>query len=74
MTPDGTARLWDAKTGQERTVLRGHASWVFAVKFAPDGQTVKVDFDPATGSNPSVLDGVEGDTRQIRSPASCALK
>jgi len=35
---------------------------------------LRVHFDPATGSNPSVLDGVEGDTRQIRSPASCALK
>jgi WD40 repeat protein len=34
---DGTARIWDAATGQHRATLTGHASWVNAVAIAPDG-------------------------------------
>jgi WD40 repeat protein len=35
---DGTARLWDAWTGDLRDVLSGHAGWVQGVAFSPDGQ------------------------------------
>src|SRR5262249_30263921 len=35
---DGTARLWDADTGRELLVLRGHPGSVQAVAFAPDGR------------------------------------
>jgi WD40 repeat protein/tRNA A-37 threonylcarbamoyl transferase component Bud32/tetratricopeptide (TPR) repeat protein len=34
---DGTARLWDARTGQPLLVLKGHTSGVTAVAFSPDG-------------------------------------
>jgi WD40 repeat protein/serine/threonine protein kinase len=35
---DGTARVWDADTGQEPFCLRGHRSQITAVAYAPDGQ------------------------------------
>ena len=34
---DHTVRLWDACTGEELTVLRGHSSGVSSVVFSPDG-------------------------------------
>jgi WD40 repeat protein len=37
---DGTARLWDAATGQVRFVLRGHAHVVEAGAFSPDGKWI----------------------------------
>jgi len=41
---DYTARLWDAHTGRELRVLRGHRGGVTSVAFSPDGITL------ATGS------------------------
>src|SRR5262249_23320980 len=41
---DGTARLWDPATGEEKFVLDGHTAPVRSVAFAPDGTTL------ATGS------------------------
>lgn len=35
---DGTARIWDAWTGELRDVLAGHEGWVQGVAFSPDGQ------------------------------------
>ena len=35
---DGTARIWDANTGQELLVLYGHRDWVMTAKFSPDGK------------------------------------
>jgi WD40 repeat protein len=34
---DGTAILWDARTGERRAVLRGHGVKVFDAAFRPDG-------------------------------------
>jgi WD40 repeat protein len=34
---DGTARLWEARTGKQLHVLRHDAEWVRAMAFAPDG-------------------------------------
>ncbi len=34
----GEIRLWDVKTGEVVTVLRGHDSWVRSVAFSPDGR------------------------------------
>jgi len=41
---DNTARLLNAKTGEEISVLKGHRDYVVAVAFSPDGRTL------ATGS------------------------
>ena len=32
--------VWDAKTGQERAMLLGHADWPLAIAFDPDGTGV----------------------------------
>ncbi len=37
---DKTARLWDAATGRELHVLRGHEDLVLSAQFSPDGKTV----------------------------------
>src|ERR1019366_6448572 len=34
---DGTVRIWDVATGQERAVLTGHRGRVYTVAVAPDG-------------------------------------
>jgi serine/threonine protein kinase len=41
---DYTVRLWDAGSGQELSILKGHGSAVLSVKFSPDGNRL------ATGS------------------------
>ncbi|KAK4149159.1 hypothetical protein C8A00DRAFT_47166 [Chaetomidium leptoderma] len=60
---DGTVRVWDAATGAERRMLRGHSGSVRAVAFSPDGRlivsgssdkTVRV-WDAATGAERRVL-------------------
>jgi len=33
-------RLWDVQTGECRSLLKGHSSWVNTVAFSPDGQLV----------------------------------
>jgi WD40 repeat protein len=35
--PDGTARIWDATTGEQLLVLTGHVNEVNQVAFSPDG-------------------------------------
>src|SRR5262249_22682536 len=37
---DGVVRLWDARTGQERTSLTGHADPVYGLAFRPDGKVL----------------------------------
>jgi WD40 repeat protein len=37
---DQTARVWDAATGKEMAVLRGHEGFVRAAAFSPDGSSV----------------------------------
>jgi eukaryotic-like serine/threonine-protein kinase len=34
---DGTAKVWEAASGQERLTLRGHAGPVYSVSWSPDG-------------------------------------
>jgi WD40 repeat protein len=33
-------RLWEAATGQERAVLRGHTGAVYSVSWSPDGKSL----------------------------------
>jgi WD40 repeat protein/serine/threonine protein kinase len=66
---DGTAKLWDGITGQERLTLRAHPKYVVnAVAFSPDGRglatagadgTAKL-WDTATGREVLVFDGRDG--------------
>jgi WD40 repeat protein len=37
---DKTARLWETATGKAIRVFQGHASWVKAVAFSPEGRWV----------------------------------
>ncbi len=37
---DGTARVWEARTGKELAVLRGHTQAVFDAAFSPDGRRI----------------------------------
>ena len=37
---DQTARIWDARTGTELAVLRGHDNYVGSAEFSPDGKRV----------------------------------
>ena len=34
---EGTAKIWDAVSGQELLTLRGHSDKVWGVAFSPDG-------------------------------------
>jgi WD40 repeat protein/serine/threonine protein kinase len=45
---DGTAKLWDAKTGKELRTLRGHAGAVNAAAFSADGSKVVTGSEDAT--------------------------
>jgi WD40 repeat protein len=37
---DGTVRVWEVASGQERARLTGHRGCVSAVAFSPDGKTL----------------------------------
>ena len=37
---DGTAKVWDAKTGTEALTLKGHTGWVGSASFSPDGTRI----------------------------------
>ena len=64
---DNTARLWDAASGQELRVLRGHESRVSSAVFSPDGARVLTAsddntarlWDAASGQELRVLRGHE---------------
>jgi WD40 repeat protein len=64
---DETARIWDAATGREITVLRGHQSSVLSAAFSPDGgrivtageDTTARIWDAASGKEIIVLRGHE---------------
>ena len=45
---DGTLRLWQADSGEEIMVLRGHESWVRACAFSPDGARILSAGDDGT--------------------------
>src|SRR5262249_25642569 len=65
---DETARLWDARTGQELLTLKGHTAQVRSVSFSPDGTrlaTTSADgtarlWDARTGQELRALKGHAG--------------
>jgi WD40 repeat protein len=69
---DQTVRVWNAGTGEERAVLRGHTKPVSEVSFSPDGQRLasagkdgSVRIWSLAGGAPLVLRGHEGGARAI---------
>jgi len=71
-TSDGIARLWDARTGEELIVLKGHSGIVHAVAFSPSGKFIATGsgdssaklWDAATGKE---LRTLKGHTARIES-------
>jgi hypothetical protein len=57
---DGTARVWDAGTGQQKAVLKGHVDWVSSVAFSPDGKRI------LTGSLDRTARGWDDETGQAK--------
>jgi WD40 repeat protein len=65
---DGTARLWDAATGNEIRAFKGHEGPVTSVAFSPDGGRVLTGstdktarlWDAATGNEIRAFKGHEG--------------
>jgi DNA-binding beta-propeller fold protein YncE len=70
---DNTARLWDAATGKEIRVFKGHEGGVWSVAFSRDGARVltgSVDatarlWDAATGKEIRAFKGHEGFVRSV---------
>ncbi len=66
--PDFTARIWDADTGRELTVLKRHEGPVCSASFSPDGTRIVTSsldktariWDANTGSEVQVLRGHSG--------------
>jgi WD40 repeat protein len=77
---DGTARLWDAETGQPLGEPMRYAGPVYAVAFSPDGRTVAtagLDVDPAAGGTAGgvvrfwdAADGKKSDVPESAFPAT----
>ena len=57
---DGTVKLWDVATGQERASLRGHTDAVLSVAYSPGGKTL------ASGSRDSKTLAWEGRDHSIK--------
>jgi WD40 repeat protein len=60
---DGTARLWDVKTGELLHALEGQPNGVFSVAFSPDGRTLASVSDIDTGT--SLLQLLDTGTGQL---------
>ena len=65
---DGTIRLWDVVSRDEKATLSGHTSWVHSISFSPDGSTLASGirgetvrlWDVASGQEKTTLTGRRG--------------
>lgn len=78
---DGTVRIWDAATGEQIAILRGHSSSAIDVAFLADGErvvsagadgTVRV-WDAATGEQIAQLEGETTGVRRVAASADGSL-
>jgi WD40 repeat protein len=37
---DNTVRIWDAESGRELHILKGHTYYVYSVAYSPDGRRI----------------------------------
>ncbi len=56
---DRTARIWDAATGKELQVLRGHENWVWSALFSSDGKQIVTGSEDHTARVWNAEDGIE---------------
>ena len=70
---DGSVRIWDLATGQQRVAFEGHRGWVAGLAVAPDGTwlatggadgSVRI-WDLATGQQRAVLKGRSGEVTRL---------
>jgi WD40 repeat protein len=73
---DGTARVWDTETGEQRVVFRGHRGPVRCVALSPDGQLAVTGgpdgfrvWDPASGQEYRAAAESQGSIRSLALPA-----
>jgi dipeptidyl aminopeptidase/acylaminoacyl peptidase len=70
---DGMVRVWDAASGTERAVLKGHSELVESAAFSPDGKLIATAssdntarlWDVASGTERGVLKDHTDDVRSV---------
>ncbi len=66
-------RLWDAASGKQLAVLKGHTGWVYSVAFSPDGSRLASGgaekevrlWDTAAGRQLAILEGNTGTVHSV---------
>jgi WD40 repeat protein/class 3 adenylate cyclase len=66
---DNTARIWDADSGEELLVLRGHTKAVFSAIWSPDGRRIVT---ASTDNTVRIWDAESGDELLTLSPPPAA--
>ena len=73
VSPDRTAKLWDAATGRELRTLSGHSDWCYEAAFSPDSRllatassdrTIRL-WEVATGRELAILKGHPGEVHSV---------
>jgi hypothetical protein len=71
---DGTARVWDVQSKQQKMVLQGHTGWVTSAAYSPDGRWIVTAGEDGTarvwdaGSGQQMLE-LQGHTAWVYSAA-----
>src|SRR5512135_3241260 len=65
---DGTARIWDAETGEEQLRLTGHMNWLWSVAWSPDGTHLATASEDGTVRVWEASSGLEISDIRLASP------